>query len=66
MTSSYLILLETATLVCLTGLLIMLYGMRRAPLGFQHYNLFYYGEPPAGLIPVESPDIAPAARSNWR
>ena len=66
MNSSYLILLETVTLVCLTGLLIMLYGLRHAPLGFQHYNLFYYGEAPGGFIPVESPDTAPAAPSNWR
>jgi len=65
MNSAYLILLESATLVFLTGLLIMLYGLRRAPMGFQHYNLFYYGTPPDGIIPVESPETVPASQAKW-
>lgn len=57
------LLLESASLVFLTGLLILLYGLRHAPEGFQHYNLFYYGTPPVGLIPVES---RPASPASWR
>jgi hypothetical protein len=66
MNSLVLLLLESSSLVFCTGLLILLYGLRHAPEGFQHYNLFYYGEPPTGLIPVESPGSAPAAPSGWR
>ena len=65
MNSLYLLLLVSATLVLLTSLLFMIYGLRRAPVGFQHCNLFYYGTPPAGLIPVESPESAPAGPGNW-
>ena len=60
MNSLSLLLLESSSLVFLTGLLIVLYGSRHAPEGFQHYHLFYYGTPPAGLIPVESPDSVPS------
>ena len=67
MNSLFLLLLESSTLVFFTGLLILLYGLRHAPEGFQHYNLFYYGAPPPGLIPVESPGpAAPVTASDWR
>ena len=64
MNSFYLFIFELASLVCLTGVLIMLYGLRHAPLGFQHYPLFYFGEPPTGLIPVESRESTPPAPAN--
>jgi hypothetical protein len=66
MNSSLLLLLESSSLVFFTGLLIMLYGLRRAPEGFQHLNLFFYGAPPAGLILVESTESTPAAPASWR
>lgn len=66
MNSLTLLLLESSTLLFFTGLLMLSYGLRRAPEGFQHYNLFYYGSPPAGIIPVESPESAPAGPSGWR
>ena len=66
MNSLFLLLLESSTLVFFTGLLIMSYGLRHAPEGFQHFNLFYYGTPPAGFIPVETPEFAPAGPASWR
>ncbi len=65
MNNSYLLLLETVSLVSSIGLLVMSYGMRHAPLGFQHYHLFYVGEAPEGLIPVESAESAPTPASDW-
>lgn len=67
MNGFFLFLLESSILVFFTSLLVLLYDLRRAPEGFQHYNLFHYGTPPTGLIPVESPtEPAPAAVSSWR
>jgi len=57
--NSLLLLIESVSLVSLTGLLITIYGLHRAPVGFQHRDLFYYGEPPAGMIPVELDDSSP-------
>ncbi len=65
MNSLLLLLAESSTLLLCTGLLLLLYGLRHAPEGFQHFNLFYYGTPPAGIIPVESPDSAPPTPSGW-
>lgn len=59
MDNFFLILLESCSLVALVGLLITIYGLRRAPLGFQHRDLFYYGSPPPGLVPVETDDSTP-------
>jgi len=63
MNSSILLLLESTSLLFSSGLLILLYGLRHAPEGFQHYHLFYYGTPPVELIPIESPSKASAG---WR
>ena len=65
MNSLFLLLVESSSLLLFTSLLLLLYGLRHAPEGFQHYNLFYYGTPPLGLVPVESPESAPAAPSGW-
>lgn len=62
MNSLTLLLLESLAVVFLTGLLILSYGLRHAPEGFQHLNLFYYGTPPKGLTPVESAESTPVAR----
>ena len=64
MNNFFLLLLESSLLGLLNGLLITIYGLRHAPVGFQHYGLFYYGPPPAGLIPVESADSVPHP-SDW-
>lgn len=65
MNSLFLLLLESSLLISLTGLLITLFCLRRAPVGFQHYNLFYYGVPPDGLVPVESAESAAIRPANW-
>jgi hypothetical protein len=65
MNSLYPLLFESCLLVFLTGLLIMTWALRHAPEGFQHYNLFYFGTPPAGISPVESADSAPAGPASW-
>ena len=59
MNSFFLLLFESCSVVSLVGLLITLHGASRAPIGFQHHNLFFYGTPPSGLIPVEGDDSSP-------
>ena len=66
MNSLILLLMESTSLVFFAGLLILLYGLRRAPEGFQHFDLFYYGVPPTQLIPVESTDCRAGTPNSWR
>lgn len=66
MSNSVLLLLESSTLIILSGLLLLSYALRHAPVGFQHLNLFYYGTPPEGMIPVDSPESSdPSAKARF-
>ena len=66
MNSPFLLILESSSLILLSGLLALSYFLRHAPLGFQHFNLFYYGTPPETFVPVESADSLAFRPSDWQ